>query len=490
MIAVLDKSLNADNEASPLVRELCDELEAASVSYCHWKGNAFLDRSVRAEDDLDLLVRRTDIDRFTAIVHRLGFKEARTPSRAVPGTSHYYGYDRRADKLVHLHAYCQLIVGDDLTENYRVPLEKAFLAAAVRDGLIRVPPPELELIVFVIRKMVEHSTWDAILLGCGQLSTKARQELAYLQARVDLALVERLLEQHLPFIERGLFAECLQALERQVGAWARIRAGQRLVAGLEAHSRHSRAGDVSRKLWRRSLESARRLFSKPSPRKRLYGGGAVIAFVGADGAGKSTVVEALFQWLSRDFAVTKIHLGRPVWSWTTFFVRGSLKARSKLLLTLRRRDGRPRSSAKAAMVLALATARDRYRAYTRAQRLSLRGGLVLCDRFPLPQLTLMDAPRIERIIVGGAPDRVAAAMSRLEKRYYRRITPPDMLIVLRVDPEIAVRRQPGDEPDFVRSRWSEIWVVDWQALGAHVVDASRSPAEVLSEIKSLLWSEL
>jgi hypothetical protein len=32
--------------------------------------------------------------------------------------------------------------------------------------------------------------------------------------------------------------------------------------------------------------------------------------------------------------------------------------------------------------------------------------------------------------------------------------------------------------------------VDWEAMGFHVVDAGRSPEEVLSEIKSLVWSEL
>jgi hypothetical protein len=59
-----------------------------------------------------------------------------------------------------------------------------------------------------------------------------------------------------------------------------------------------------------------------------------------------------------------------------------------------------------------------------------------------------------------------------------------------VDPEIAVRRKPDELPDFVRSRWREVWEVDWPTVPAHIVDASRSISEVLSEVKALVWSQL
>ena len=478
-----------ESDATPLVRNLCEDLDSSGVSYCHWKGNAFIERALKAEDDLDLLVHRADAGRFTAILLGLGFKEARAPSGAAPGVSHYYGYDRQADTLVHVHAYYRLIVGDDVTENYRIPVENALLAGCIRHDVLPVPTPELELIVFVIRKVLEHLTWEAILLGHGRLPAKGREELAFLLAHADRPLVDRLLEQHLPFMDRELFADCLQALDSQAGMRARMRAGRRLLVRLAPYARHSRAGDVTHKFWRLGLQRTRRLRSKSSPRKRLDRGGAIVAIVGADGAGKSTVVDGLYAWLANDFAVSKVHLGKPTWSGGTFFLRGSLKARKELLRLLGREPG-SRADSKAQLLPDLGTARDRYRTYARALRFSLSGGLVICDRFPLPQLTLMDAPQIERAIGGGAADRLAAAMSRLEQRYYRRLAPPDVLIVLRVDPEIAVRRQPSDEPDFVRRRWSEIWEVDWGALGAHVIDAGRSEAEVLSEVKSLVWAQV
>ena len=136
------------------------------------------------------------------------------------------------------------------------------------------------------------------------------------------------------------------------------------------------------------------------------------------------------------------------------------------------------------MLVALATARDRYRTYVKAQRFALNGGFVVSDRFPMPQLTLMDAPRIERLLDPGADDRLGRRLSRREQRYYRQMVPPDVLIVLRVDPETAVARKTEERAEFVRARSREIWAVDWERTGANVVDASRPVAEV----KSVVWS--
>jgi len=89
--------------------------------------------------------------------------------------------------------------------------------------------------------------------------------------------------------------------------------------------------------------------------------------------------------------------------------------------------------------------------------------------------------------LGGLAKRLAAR----EKGYYERITYPDILIVLRVNPDIAVQRKAGVEPEStVRPRSQEIWQLDWADTPAIVIDAAASQDEVLAEIKSLIWSRL
>jgi thymidylate kinase len=492
--AAIPASTAVGQSTVQLVRELCEALETEGVRYCHWKSNAFLDRSRTAENDLDLLVDRADGALFSAIVHRLGFKHAHNPRRFLPGVLHYFGYDARADKFIHVHAHYQMIVGDDLTKNYRIPLENAFLNTAVHDGEFRVPRPELELIALVIRLSLKHSTWDAVVARRARVPASAQEELAFLSERVDEDLLHRLLEEHLPFVDRRSFTECRRALDPAVGTVARVRAGGRLAGDLAGCARLSRVADVRLKLWRRGVGTVRRALSIREPKRQLAAGGAIIAVVGADGAGKSTVVDGVSGWLGRRFAVTKVHLGKPPRSAATVALRAVAKLQLAGLVVLRRRSSdtstRATPSSTLRMLLAVALARDRYRSYRGARRIATNGGLVICDRFPLPQLTLMDAPRVEWALGAGAPSRLARRLAALERRYYRALTFPDVVIVLRVDPEIAVARKPEEAPDFVRARWREIWEVDWAAAPAHVVDASRSAADVLAEVKALVWAEL
>jgi hypothetical protein len=114
----------------------------------------------------------------------------------------------------------------------------------------------------------------------------------------------------------------------------------------------------------------------------------------------------------------------------------------------------------------------------------------IAPAFPLPQVKVMDGPQVERVAKNIKTNGLTKFLARLEKRYYRHIMMPDLLIVLRADPEISVRRKTDEPPDSVRTRATEIWNLDWHATPAYVIDASRAKTEVLSDLKALIWSAL
>jgi thymidylate kinase len=218
--------------------------------------------------------------------------------------------------------------------------------------------------------------------------------------------------------------------------------------------------------------------------------------VGGDGAGKTTALEALHGWLSKPFDTRLVHMGKPPWSLTTRLVRGSLKllrlARGALGLDRAPAPGAAPSGflAYRAALWSTCDARDRYLAYRRARRFATNGGIVICDRFPLPRIELMDAPAVRRHFEPGRMGLIPRLLDRVERRYYTFLPRPELLLVLRLDPETAVARKTDETPESVYTRTREVWECDWTGSGAHVLDASRSREEVLAELKALIWSAL
>src|SRR5439155_11814117 len=124
--------------------------------------------------------------------------------RQFPGVFHSYGLDHRSGKLVHVHAYLELVLGDDMTKNYRLPIEEAYLDSTEQGEVFRVPSVEFEFAVFVVRMTLKHSTPDALLSFQGSLSSREGRELGHLSARVDVGRSRAIVREHLPFLGEAL----------------------------------------------------------------------------------------------------------------------------------------------------------------------------------------------------------------------------------------------------------------------------------------------
>lgn len=478
-----------------LVERLCSELKDAGVLYNHWKSNEAIGRSMSGDNDLDLLVDRQDQGRFLEVLARLGFKAASLPhTREVPAVVHYYGLDARSGRLVHVHAHFRLVLGDDTTKNFWLPVERAYLESSSHDGIFPLPAPEFELAVLVLRLVLKHATWDAMLQMRGGTAPSERRELAWLEARTDWDTVETVVREHLPFVVDA-WPLCRRAVEPDCPRHLRVRASVSLTRALETCARRSGPRDQTLRLTRRVTWGARRYLLRKPMRKRLVTGGAVIALVGGDGAGKSTAVEGVSSWLSRAFVVRQVHLGRPPKSLTTVLVKGALVAGRRMgrFPELTEPTTPPNDLTAGPSTAWLAwhtlTARDRHRLYARARRVAANGGVVVCDRFPLAELHSMDGARTAW--AEGLPGltRLGAHLVRLEAHYYASFGRPDVLAVLRVDPEVAVRRKHDEEEHYVRRRSTEVWHTAWQPPVV-VVDAGQPAAAVLADLRRLVWERL
>lgn len=325
---------SGDETALPLIKGLCKELNREGVSYCHWKSNWRLHNWLSGDGDLDLLVASTDAQRFTSVAFALGFVEAGSSQSAdMPGVFHLYGWDKKAEKFVHLHVYHRLLVGHDLTTNYHLPIEELLLQASNGDGLIPTPQAEFELIVFVLRKVLSSSNAEAVLRRITGRSTgfeKTARELAYLEANTDRAKVYELLNRIVPNMEVLFFESCLESLRLESSIWNRLSVRLKLEKTLSAHARRHRRLDGVLKSWRLlSKLFGERVLGRHA-HKHFVKGGALIALVGGDGAGKTTAVNAVNKWLSENFAVKTFHFGKPRRSPLTIAVILALRGRGLL----------------------------------------------------------------------------------------------------------------------------------------------------------------
>ncbi len=485
-----------DFPALELIRKLCASLDQQKIRYCHWKSNAALERSALGETDLDLLVGADDRIRFEGLLASLGFKAAFDPwLTGSPSIRDHYGYDDGSGRFVHVHAHYQLVIGNDLHKNYHLPIEEDYLGSADRRGPFQVPAVEMEFIVFIIRMTIKHSTWDTLFTGHGRLNDRERLELAWLGAGVDHTRLAMIQETIFPFLAKCSLEDCIHAFQGDCSWREKLHCGANLLRELKPFSDASDLEDMFLKTRNWVLEVSRRHLFTRIGKKHLTGGKTLIAVVGGDGSGKTTAVREITGWLEANFDTRTIHLGKPPWSATTWLVRGILKigtllrfypfsrvpAESILMGDAKVFPGYPW------LIREVCTARDRWLAYKKARKAASGGTLVICDRYPLPDIKTMDAPLGERMSANTRHNWFVDLLIRLEEGYYQHIPAPDQLFVLRLAPEMALKRKVEEDPGAVLLRSGEIWNREDWGNDASIVDASNSRQTVFAEIKKRLW---
>ncbi len=486
-----------------LLIELLARFDGEKVRYCYWRSGRRVQEALSGQTDLDLLIAREDQHRAQLILLASGFKcFPAIAARDHPAISSFLGYDAASGAIVHVHAHLRLVVGGKLLREYRLPWEEILLARAVAHARlpIRVLDPAGEALLLIVRACLELRRTDPVALRrWPETAAKFARDQRDLAGRVDPVALRALAAETLgpdmaEEVAAALFARA--PLERQRCLRRRMR---RVLAERRAYGTPE---TLLRSLARGAAWAAggvnRRVLHLPRPwARRAAGGGCIVAVLGVDGSGKSTVVRSLRSWLGAELDVLPVYFGtgdgRPSLLLLPF----------KLLVPLVRRlfPSKPKGASHGRIserppgflysVLlsawaALVAAEKRTKLH-RAQRAASRGMIVVTDRYPQDQdAEYNDGPLLHR--TRWSP----GWLRRYEARAYAMAArmPPDLVLKLDVTPETAARRETDMDPAVIARRIACVRRLSFPGTRVVSVDAEQPLADVLGAVRREVWQSL
>lgn len=489
------------------IRMLFDELNEQNIRYCHWKSNARLDKALRGETDFDLLIDRDHQELFNKILGQYNVKHVRAAvGKDFPGVEHWIGFDAPTGNLFHLHVHYILVLGEQFVKNYHLPLEKLLLDNTKLQFGIKIPEPEIELIILSLRSLFKYRDRDAIRdffasdnMG---IPEHIRKEITWLLTRISAERFSFFLNEVSTIIPVDAVQEFLRTFVSNPGAWMKfIILRSKFRNAMNPYQREKRHKVVVN-YFKGAFQ--RKIFPRIYQRKRmtLLNRGIRIAFIGTHGSGKSTLIKNTAKWLSWRFTVRTFYMGTTHPSFRTSLLKILAKSLQIAESGTRRVIGSEnqlfylsrRLKRYSFYLRYLSEGRDRYIRYLRSCEEAARGHIVLYDRYPLNAVRLnnrfVDGPRI-KAFVETVNDKGSKAflekITSLEEKYYRHIEQPDYIFMLQTSPQVSLSRKPDHQSQILDESYLAFLQMDKAGIKITEINTDQPIEQTILQIRSNLW---
>jgi thymidylate kinase len=227
-------------------------------------------------------------------------------------------------------------------------------------------------------------------------------------------------------------------------------------------------------------------------RKLIAGPGAMVAFTGSDGSGKSTQTQLLLKWLHYKLDAHLLYMGSGDGS--TGLANGFRKSLSRLWKKTKgskpktpSTSGRPASLAeKIWRLFDLLLLRRKVRLLRKARRMADRGSVMLIDRYPQSQFPgISDGARQQ----DGRGFAWAAAMERRLLAEAAGLG-PDLVLKLHISPEAAHARKPDHDLATIRRKCDVVDSLAFPDARVVVLDAGEPLDQVTLAAKAAVWTHI
>jgi thymidylate kinase len=478
-----------------LIKVFLENLEKSNIRYVHWKSNTNIKLALSGIDDLDILVDPNNERELNDVFKKLKFVRAYSEKDSwQDGITHFIGLDIDSKKLVHVHLHYKLALGYDYDKCFKLPIVDLYLENITKyEGKVYLPSYENEYCILVIRLILKNALTPFLLMlpnkqlsflkeakKKGIVKDGGYREFIDLKSKINSKKLETCLENNFSFISKETFKYLEDVLDANLSVRAFFKAGKRLKKELKNYRDYGELTSFRKAFFRLysnrfySLLRKLRLYNKILGKKPQYGG-RIVAFIGGDGAGKSTTISNLSNLLKSQLATKTLHLGRPPSS----SLGNVYKIVSKIVGIFGFKD-----LSQAFNYLRVAV--DRKIVFEKACKLRDKGVIVLQDRMPTEGITAMDCPRVKTIKKGEFK-----RLSKIEEKYYESINNVDQIFVLKLNPLLAIKRRPEDNEEELLIRSGQVWDKEWENSYTKEIDTEKNNvSEVLKIVSETLWGNL
>lgn len=489
-----------------LASRLARETQNAGLLLCHWKSNQRLDLSVQGKTDLDMSIPPEQESRLRVLLKDLGFVEFRSrPWQRYAGVTDWLAADPVAGTMLYLQLHTRLLTGAKAIKEQDLPWLELMNAEVTADPVtgINVPPKAFEAHLLLTREAIKSQNLRGKILnlqGGVPVTRESRMEMTWLLCQctdeeierwgIKLWGSERWKRMKPDFKDEVLWSDApFRRLRMEIStSLAPYRSGSGLSQSVKFITMRLTKYLHALRAWLDGTTiSGKHVIGHHAP---------IIALVGSDGAGKSTVTADLLKFLSWKADVTTVYFGtNHLW-----FRR---LRNAVLRLKPKRKTGKPvsrpnksssPSPSRSSFPLWLQAvkwavmARLRLHFQRKALRLSHNGTIVLADRYPQAEVTgTYDGPsRLDTEGLGV----LGRLLQSYEHSVYKKLmsTQPDLVIKLIAPVEVALERKPDHDPDSIAAKVELTRNIKFGGAPIVEIDAAKPLNEVLLEVRRHVWS--
>lgn len=337
-------SFPQDNSIPAPYAQLFKAFQTHKILWCSWKSNEHLIEGLLGKTDIDIIFEEHERRRVIEIMRLCGFVIFQAPDhRCYPGIIDAICADCESGRILHAHSHFLLAGGEKYLKNQMLPWNAFILEGRAVSELapdIYTSSPDVEAVLLLVRESLKIRWRDWRRLRDDEMwgSKGFKAELAWLRERAAVDDVrksaEKLLNAEIAEFVCELFTQ-KPTLER----FLRLKQCVRAFSSEHGWNRMSPVMALFTVWFREVMYIIIRITEKmrlPSPfirRRVLPGCGMIVACIGPDGSGKSTVTKTLqAQWQDK-IDVVRVYFGTG--DGATFFYSGYLSFLFVLGLRLR-----------------------------------------------------------------------------------------------------------------------------------------------------------